>query len=250
MAWSRNASAHVEQSCSTLEEAPAALHNAILELAGRVLVSGLYSLAGQPAFWCPMARSPADDTTLWARARSGDGEARTQLAELCEEIATRELGARGLRAADLADLTQESVRSMLAYLSGSTLSGPTDAPRDLGAFLKFRTLGVLSDYRKKMRATRLKVQLDDGIDPQSDEPGPERQARTAQLQEALDDCRGRLDEGQGQVLRLRYDDHEETEAIATMLGLHRNTINVRVFRALENLRDCMRRKGFEAGDLA
>ena len=41
----------------------------------------------------------------------------------------------------------------------------------------------------------------------------------------------------------------ETEDIAARLTVHRNTINVRIFRALEKLRECMGRKGFEPGDL-
>ena len=49
---------------------------------------------------------------------------------------------------------------------------------------------------------------------------------------------------------MRYESHLETEAIASELGLHRNTINVRVFRGLQGLRECMARKGFDAGDLA
>jgi DNA-directed RNA polymerase specialized sigma24 family protein len=51
------------------------------------------------------------------------------------------------------------------------------------------------------------------------------------------------------VLGLRYDAELATEAIQRRLGVHRNTIHVRVFRALEQMRNCMSAKGFGAEDL-
>jgi DNA-directed RNA polymerase specialized sigma24 family protein len=53
----------------------------------------------------------------------------------------------------------------------------------------------------------------------------------------------------GRVLGLRYDAELATEAIQRRLGVHRNTIHVRVFRALEQMRNCMSAKGFGAEDL-
>jgi RNA polymerase sigma factor (sigma-70 family) len=82
------------------------------------------------------------------------------------------------------------------------------------------------------------------------DPGPDRGLRVAQVEAALEDCRARLTPEQQVVLSMRYEGELESETIANELGLHRNTVHVRVFRALQSLRECLARKGYEAGDLA
>lgn len=100
-----------------------------------------------------------------------------------------------------------------------------------------------------MRSTAHNTLSVEEHEPASGAPGPEEHARAGQLQHALADCRRRLNLDQRHVLELRYDALLETETIAERLSVHRNTINVRVFRALANLRECMTRKGFGAGDM-
>jgi RNA polymerase sigma-70 factor (ECF subfamily) len=189
-----------------------------------------------------MRESLADEADIWRRSQGGDGVAREKLANLAREIAEREMTLRAAPARDRADLVQESVRSTLVFLSSSK-----EAPKDLRTFLKFRAWGILSDHRKKMRSNPSQ-EVDDAWDVESGEAPPEHAVKLAQLREALSECRSRLVEDQRVVLTMRYEQHFETEEIASELGLHRNTIHVRVFRALESLRECMTRKGFEAED--
>ena len=186
-----------------------------------------------------------DDAALWTLARDGDVAARDQVAGLAIEVARRELKRRGAGPSDLDDLVQEASRSVLA-----TLAAGGEAPRDLRAFLKFRAWGVLSDHRKKMRATHIEVRGEETFEVAARDPGPDRGLRVAQVEAALDDCRARLTPEQQIVLSMRYEGGLESETIANELGLHRNTVHVRVFRALQSLRECLARKGYEAGDLA
>ena len=76
-----------------------------------------------------------------------------------------------------------------------------------------------------------------------------RGKRSAILESALADCRGKLPPELGRVLAMRYDSGMATPGIQERLGVHRNTIHVRVFRALERLRECMTAKGFGPEDL-
>ena len=100
-----------------------------------------------------------------------------------------------------------------------------------------------------MRASRTSMRAEEGLEPPSDDPGVESGLHASQLRRALDDCRGKLGDDQRTVLALRYETRLESETIAARLGIHRNTVHVRVFRALQLLRECLTRKGFDPGDL-
>jgi RNA polymerase sigma-70 factor (ECF subfamily) len=190
-------------------------------------------------------RVQSGEIELWARARDGDAEARERLAELTRELADSELRRRGVARAELEDLTQEVLRSTFAYLARQA-----EDPKDLRAFLKFRAWGVLSDHRKRKRTHVPIADTESVPDVASEEIGPEGGARLRQMLAALSDCTARLNQEQRIVVELRYATRLETEDIAARLTVHRNTVNVRVFRALEKLRECMGRKGFEPGDLS
>jgi RNA polymerase sigma factor (sigma-70 family) len=190
-----------------------------------------------------MREGIADEMDLWPSVQRGDAGARERLASLAHEIASREMRLRGAPIADRDDLAQEAVRSTLAFLGAAR-----EAPRDLRAFLKFRAWGVLSDHRKKMRASLTQPE----IESEAEDPAgasPESSVDLAELRHALAECRARLVEEQRVVLAMRYDAHLEADAIASELAEHRNTVHVRVFRALASLRECMARKGFGSGDL-
>jgi RNA polymerase sigma factor (sigma-70 family) len=191
------------------------------------------------------AEASVEEQGLWDRARAGDAGARARIAELATEIARRELRRRGAARADLDDLVQESSRSTLVYLSGGG-----EPPRDLGAFLKFRAWGVLSDLRKRMRTQRTTSTDEVELEPSAPGNGPSAGIAVAEVASALADCRARLSPEQRVVLEMRYEGAVEAEVIASELGVHRNTVHVRVFRALQSLRECLQRKGYEAGDLA
>lgn len=155
----------------------------------------------------------------------------------------REFARRAPRTADLEDLAQDAVRSTLAFLARCA-----DEPKDLPAFLKFRALGVLSDRRKRMRAALPTVPEELAREREDPSPSPEHALRSRQLALALVDCERTLSVEQRAVVELRYRGSLPTEAIAARLGVHRNTVNVRVFRALAALRECLGRKGFRPGD--
>lgn len=188
----------------------------------------------------------AADSRLWARAAAGDESARAELAGLAQQVARSELSRRGVRAADLADLVQEAQRTTFAFLARNPAP-----PRDLSGFLKYRAWGVLSDHRKKMRASKLDYR--DDLEPLL--PAWERAGlRTAgaaaeEMAAALADCRSRLPGDLARVLSLRYDAGLDGDSIQRRLGVHRNTIHVRVFRALQRLRECLISKGYGAEDL-
>ncbi len=183
---------------------------------------------------------------LWARASAGDDLARAELAELALSIARSELARRGVRAADLPDLVQEAQRTTFAFLSRNP-----PAPKDLCTFLKYRAWGVLSDHRKKMRASKLDYR--DDLEPLLRERDSAIQSHDRgsgeEVAGALADCRRRLPAELASVLSLRYDSELDGKSMQRQLGVHRNTIHVRVFRALERLRECMVVKGYGTEDL-
>lgn len=188
--------------------------------------------------------SAADPTELelWRRARVA-GPARDELAALALATARSELARRGAPPADAADLAQEAVRTLLAYVARGE-----DAPRDLGAFLKYRAWGVLSDYRKRQRSKSVHTPLQAlPLEPADRARGPREHAERRQLLDALADCRSRLSAEQRATLELRYELGLEGDAAAQHLGVHRNTIHVRVHRALLALRECLERKGLAGG---
>lgn len=194
----------------------------------------------------PLEPRAASDGQLWARAIAGDDSARAELAELACSIAQSELARRGVRAGDLADLVQEAQRTTFAFLSRNP-----PAPKDLCSFLKYRAWGVLSDHRKKMRASKLDYR--DDLEPLLRERGGARHTPDAgageEIASALAECRRRLPAELASVLSLRYDAELDGESMQRRLGVHRNTIHVRVFRALEKLRECMTVKGYGSEDL-
>jgi len=195
----------------------------------------------------PRADPNRPDAVLWALAVTGDASARERLAQLALAAARSELLRRGVPAAELPDLVQEAQRTTFAFLARNPI-----APKDLGTFLKYRAWGVLSDHRKKHRASRLdyRSELEEDMRPTSAATTAPRDAlRLREIAVALAECRRGLPAELGRVVGMRYDSELGTDAIQHKLGVHRNTIHVRVFRALERLRACMGRKGFGAEDL-
>jgi RNA polymerase sigma-70 factor (ECF subfamily) len=180
---------------------------------------------------------------LWERVRSGFADAREELGRLASSLARAELVRRRAAPGDLDDLAQEAVRSTLAYVERG---GP--APTDLSAFLKYRAWGVLSDHRKRQRATPMHALSAEAFERPDPARGPSERSERLQVLETLRDCRSRLSAEQRQTVELRYLEGLEGEAIAARLGVHRNTVHVRVHRALLALRECLERKGLRRED--
>ncbi|MCY2959339.1 MAG: sigma-70 family RNA polymerase sigma factor [Planctomycetota bacterium] len=186
------------------------------------------------------ARSLAN---AWDSARRGDAAARAELAAVAHEVARHELAARRVAPADAEDLAQEAVRSFLSYLAG-----PGEVPAEIRAFLKWRALGVLSDHRKRRRSRAMETAYEDPPEPTVEHPGPIALAVAGQVREALADCRARLAPDARAVLALRYEGGLDAGGIAAQLGVTRNAIHVRTFRALAALRECLVKKGIDPED--
>jgi RNA polymerase sigma factor (sigma-70 family) len=86
-------------------------------------------------------------------------------------------------------------------------------------------------------------------EPAFEAAGPVDSARAAEVRSTLAECRGRLAESSRAVLALRYEAGLEAEEIARRLGVSRNAIHVRTFRALAELRACLERKGIDPEDV-
>jgi len=188
--------------------------------------------------------SPESDARLWTLAGAGDQAARARLAELALGATRGELARRGVQGQELADLVQEAQRTIFAFLARNPLP-----PQDLWTFLKYRAWGVLSDHRKKMRASPIDYQGD--LEPvlRTRPVVAADRLRSKEIGAALAECRRKLPAELSRVLAMRYDSGLGTDGIQQRLGVHRNTIHVRVFRALEKLRECMGAKGFGPEDL-
>jgi len=184
--------------------------------------------------------SPA---SAWEAARRGDLGARDELAQLARAIAARELALRRVPAHDVEDLVQETVRSFLVYLGG-----PEEVPREIRGFLKWRTLGVLSDHRKRRRSRAMETYPEIMPEPATESAGPVAAAAAEQVRAALADCRSRLAEDARVLLSLRYEGDLDAAAIAARFGVTRNAIHVRTFRAIAALRECLVRKGIAPED--
>ncbi len=182
-------------------------------------------------------------SALWADARAGDADARAALSRAASDAARRVLAARRVPAADLDDLAQETVVSCLAFLGTQA-----EAPREIAGFLKWRALGILSDHRRRARLRTMQTNHASGHEPTSEARGPAAAARADEVRAALADCRARLRADARDVLALRYEGGFEPGEIAARLGVTRNAIHVRTFRALAALRECLERKGIDLED--
>lgn len=190
------------------------------------------------------ASDDGSDAELWRGAAARQSGARERLCARVTKVAGAELVRRGAPWGSLEDLLQEAQRTVLAFVERNPLP-----PRDLSAFLKYRAWGVLSDHRKRMRNSP--------ITPTADLVAPASRARPVEatlsrqdLERALGECRGQLPAELRRVLELRYAAGLDGESMGRRLRVHRNTIHVRVFRALQRLRECLTARGFGPEDLA
>jgi len=190
-----------------------------------------------------MPSGEIDDCELWSRARES-GPERERLADFALASARSELARRRAPREELEDLAQEAVRSTLAYVAAGA-----PPPRDLAAFLKYRAWGVLSDLRKHRRRRPVTETIASIHEPDDPARGPRTTFEQGQLLSALVECRKRLGADLRHTVELRYLSGMESDAIAAHLRVHRNTVHVRVHRALIALRECLQRKGVLAEDL-
>jgi RNA polymerase sigma factor (sigma-70 family) len=186
-----------------------------------------------------MALSDLTDEKLWPAAAQGDAAALARLLQLAQEVVRSELLARGARPADLEDLVQTVLASVLAQVRSKT------AVRELRAFLKYRAWGVLSDHRKRRR-TRSVEEPAPTMDHSETQGDPQVQALRGELGQALADCVKRLNQKEREVVELRHAGGLSTKEIAARLGLEQATVYVRWHRALHSLEQCLAAKGFQS----
>ena len=183
-----------------------------------------------------------DNDQLWGEACSGSPQARERVLELVVIEARAELRRRGAPAEDLDAMVQDVAKSTL-----STLKKPASEVENIRGFAKYRAWGILADYRKKQRASRQsKIRIEEAPDPVSAQPQPEESAALSELGSALLACCSQLTKSLAEVVDLRYIKGVPTDEIAERLGITTSTVHVRVFRAHEQLRSCLERKGFES----
>jgi RNA polymerase sigma-70 factor (ECF subfamily) len=83
----------------------------------------------------------------------------------------------------------------------------------------------------------------------SQEPGPGWQSRLAEIREAMDDCLGRLGPEERTALILQVVEGASLGEIAETAGVPAQTVGTRIHRARQKMRACLKRKGYEGGEL-
>jgi RNA polymerase sigma-70 factor (ECF subfamily) len=83
----------------------------------------------------------------------------------------------------------------------------------------------------------------------SQEPRPDCSSKLAELKAAMDDCLGRLSPEERIALRLQVLERASLGKIAEVAGVPAPTIGSRVHRARQKMLACLKRKGYEGGEL-
>lgn len=123
------------------------------------------------------------------------------------------------------DMTQEVFMRYWQYLrDGSEM-------RNTRSLLYTIANNLAKDWYKRKKAQSLDAEIAAGAEPADREPDPEAAARYRELLSTIDD----LEEGDREVLLLRFVEGYQPREIAELLGESANTISVRITRAKERL---------------
>ena len=174
-----------------------------------------------------------DDAVLVASARAGDPEAFATLIGRYEVRIVRLV--RGMvPESDVEDVTQE------AFLKAYRKIGNFDGRSSFYTWLYRVTANTAMDWRKRERHRR-HAPLPEG--PEGDdavpsaEAGPERSASRRELAARIDAAIEALPEKYHELLVLREVEGLSYEDIAERLGMSKGTVESRLFRARERLRE-------------
>ena len=142
--------------------------------------------------------------------------------------------------ADAEDLVQIAMLKVLAARPPG--EGKTSPPSSY--LWRVANSVVIDEIRARRR--RHEVALDENVsfDPPSPQPGPERLASSRRLGEAMNDCLQRLVPDRRRAVVLKLQGHRVGE-LAQLLGWSAKRAENLVYRALADLRSCLRRKGIE-----
>lgn len=194
----------------------------------------------------PSAADPGDaalrrDRALLERWRNGDTGAGVELLDLYAAFARRlaaRMGVRGRVA--FAEFWQDLVLRVLSHLP------------DLHERLRTSFAGYLAwQVRDLVRSWRRRARRAFG--PEIEAVGPDRHGNEARvaLQEALDDCTGRLSPRERAVFEHRFVAGLDLGEVAERVGSNANAVAQAVFRLVRRLRECLATKGFAGpGDFA
>jgi RNA polymerase sigma-70 factor (ECF subfamily) len=104
---------------------------------------------------------------------------------------------------------------------------------------------VIDLFRERARFAS--VPLEDQVDP--DQPEPDQQSRLHDLTRAMTDCLARLPLESRTALILQVVEGRTLEEIAEQMKVPPATAGTRVYRAKLEMRDCLKRKGYEGGEV-
>jgi RNA polymerase sigma-70 factor (ECF subfamily) len=186
-----------------------------------------------------MATPHADISSLLAAARTGAGEALGRLLESCRGYLL--MVAEGELAADVkvkeaaSDLVQdtflEAQRDFLQFHG----KGETELLAWLRRLLLNNVANVTRRYRTDKRSVEREAALDGQTNLVAAADSPSGQAVANEQAAALTRALERLPEDYRQVLRLRYEEGREFEAIAEMMGRSANAVRKLFARAVERV---------------
>ena len=172
-----------------------------------------------------------------ARARQGDGDAFRSLVELHSRqafaLAYRLTGDE--RDAD--DVVQES------FIRAYRQIGRFEARSNFGTWLHRIVVNCAMDLLRARHARR----GERGADPveelpdvlASDDPSPERLARSAEIRQRVESSMGRLTPDERVAFTLRHYEGRSIDEICATMGVQKSAAKHAVFRAVRKLRDAL-----------
>lgn len=174
-----------------------------------------------------------DDASLVASARAGDADAFAALVGRYERRIVRLV--RGMvPESDTEDVTQE------AFLKAFRKLGDFDGRSQFYTWLYRIAANTAMDWRKRERHRRHAAlpESPEGEDATlSPDAGPDVAARRRELSRRIDDAIASLPERYHEILVLREIEGLSYEEIADRLGMSKGTVESRLFRARERLRE-------------
>lgn len=172
------------------------------------------------------------------RAQQGEDCALEELCLELDSLARRSVGRR-VEPSDREDLVQEVLASVIRRLP------ETACPRNLGAFVRFRTMSVAKSIRRQSKRfdapfVQFSEILEDGGDM------PLKRIEKAEDQEAVKACLGDLPSHQRDCLEMRAVERRSARDIAKLLGVTKVAIYKRLRAAFDSMIRCLHAKGVSA----
>lgn len=191
------------------------------------------------------------DLLLWDRGKQGDAASLDELLREAAALAHALLRRKGVPVGDRDDLVAEVQLDTLRVLRGAGTR-----PRNLGAFLYYRTLAVLRRYWERSGMLPRWMGPPSGEDVRERDPSDEEGVDWRDLcdllcEQRLLDAHERCVEGMPRevqrVYRLLVDEHLSQAEIARRLGQNQVWVHRRVGEARTRILEELRRLGYLSG---